>query len=211
MAVSIDTYAYNAVGLGASEIAANITIASNSNRCLLAFVGAGDQTNGQVSGVAGASATWSRVDEGAGNGTYYGEIWVGVGPATGAQTVTATFVAATNQSMGIVLYSLYNCNQATPTSDPHIEASGSLAVTSEADDLVVSATFDLHDNRSVSGCTSSKDITHFSVVGIDTANCSGSASVTVTWSGPGTNAVRLAVNVNQVDAGLGRLLLRTPA
>lgn len=202
--VAVDTQAQSWSGSGNTNMQVAITLASNSNRALILFVGAGNQTNGIVSSVSGAGASWSRCVSGGssnGKGTYHGDCYVGVAPSTGAQTVTINFAGTTNQNMAAVVYSVYNVDQTNPTSGYGVATAGNLAVATVLGDIALSTHFDLTDTRAISGCTTTRDISTYGGVGVDSARCTGSSAVTFTWGGWGTNSIGLGVNVKQAGGG----------
>lgn len=92
---------------------ANITVGANSNRVLVAKVTWRQTVTPTVSG---AGATWTAAGAVLVNGSRQ-QMWYGVGPTTGAQTVTVTWSDTFGQDPTVVVESYYNVDQTTPVAD----------------------------------------------------------------------------------------------
>ena len=91
-----------------------LTVSSNPNRALLAFVGSDDTlTCTSVSYTAGSGGAWvstGRFD----NGNRIYSAWMSVNPSSTSVTVRAGMDGASTADNNMVLYSLYNVDQVTP-------------------------------------------------------------------------------------------------
>ena len=204
-----DASASGTTGTGATTIGVPITVGANSNRALVLMVGVRDQTNGVITGVSGAGCTWTKLNAGNGNGAIRGEVWSCPAPSTGAQTVTATYTGATAAGSAAVVASFYNAHQTVPASGYVLTTSGNQVVTVPANGGAVSSHYDFTDVRTVSGCTTSRDISSFTFIGIESAHCSTSPTSTFTWSGYDANSVAVGAAIEPAATATctGALLL----
>lgn len=195
---------------GESDFAGNtihtlnaLTITSHSNQILLLLAGTANTTaNGVIASVSGASCTWVNNGGPTTLNAMQFEAWTCKAPASGSQTVTVTSTGDVVGAMGVILYSLYNVDQATVANGYSTATSGNLVITTgSSNDMAVSAHFDTNSNRTVSGCTSSTDLSGFALIGYSSAHCNSTPTSTFTWSGfSGTSG---AVGINVVVAGGG--------
>lgn len=187
--------------LGAGSITINVTVGNNANRALALFVGILDTGAVAVSTVTGAGCTWAQSATGTGT-VIRGEIWGCPTPSTGAQTVTVSLSGTPTTEAYSILYSLTGASQANqPLSSPAVVAANPDAVTVAAGDLALAVQFDTNNNRTVSGCTSTTDLSTFGVVGYSSANCTTAPTSTFTWSGYGAESIGMGVTVLQAGAG----------
>src|SRR5437667_972144 len=109
--IELDTFTFPATlhTTGATSISVPITIAAGrTNQVLVVLFLTDDTTNGVVTSITGAGATWQAAAFGAtNNGTSVRcEVWYGINPASGAQTVVVNFGAlgASHDVSGGVYY-----------------------------------------------------------------------------------------------------------
>lgn len=210
-AVTLDGTAGSAnTGQGVTSMTVDIAaVGNNTNRALILLIDAGDTTHGAVSSVSGAGATWGLCATGGssnGNGATKGTCYVGKAPTVNAspQTITITFAGTTDSSMTAIVYSVYNVDQTTPTSNYGAATSGDLAISTTTGDLTISSMFDSSNTRSVTGCTTTLDVNAFGNNGYMSAHCTNASSTTYTWSGFSANtSIAIGVNVKQVTASTG--------
>lgn len=204
MAVGFDTVARGFQGANpAYDIA--ITIAANSNRMLALFAGMFDSGTISVQSVSGADATWAKVgNTGTGNGTCRCEVWKGTGCSSGAQTVTVTMTAAPSSKLSGLLFS---CFDASDVSGEIVATSGALNISVGAADMAVAIDYDGNNERTVSGCTTTKDITGFDTAdGFGGVHCTSTPTSSFTWSAFDTNSITMGANVVGVAASTDPLI-----
>lgn len=130
--VALDVFAGNLVTGATNLVDVSLTVASNSNRVLVAMLG--NDTTLTVSGIAftagSATGSWNKLGSiVSGGGTRELEIWTCVGPSTGSITVRATFSGNFTPTDGVMgLYSLYNVDQTTPA-DGYVSDGSNAVVT----------------------------------------------------------------------------------
>lgn len=181
----------------------NCTVGSVSSHAFILLIGAGSLGGDLATGISGITGvTWTKLSTGAGNGTFRGEVWYGLGLAsTGAKTATIALAANTVGAVGAFLYSYTGANQTAPANGFVVTISGDNVITVASGDGAVSASVDTNNNRTVSGCTSSTDVSTFGSAGISSAHCTGTPTSTFTWSGFGTNSVVVGCSVLQAASG----------
>lgn len=196
-AVAFDTQAESHT-FNVSSKATNITIGSLSNGVIVVEVGLGDTTQ-TVSSVTGAGATWP----GAATCTYNNasnqrfEIWRGLTPSSGAQTVTVTLSGTQANDVVVQLWTYGGVDQTTPVSDCANDTTGTIAITTASGDGAVVMSAKVSALVSVSNCTSSFDLSPVNVWNWfwSTAHCAASgASTTFTFNAA---AGSLGARVNQ--------------
>lgn len=194
--VSLDNTAYGQTG--GTSLTVSITIGTGlSSQALVLFGLVLDTGTVAISSVSGAGATWTQFSANVtGNGNLKGSCWVGTGVAsTGAQTITATMSGVASGFSTAVVYSLAGVNQTTPLGGTMQTAtSGSLAVSIASGDMAVSVMGDTNNNRTVSGCTSTTDLSAFSDLGYSGAHCTANPTSTFTWSAFGATSIALGVD-----------------
>ena len=134
-----------------------------------------------------------------GNGNYHGQCWMGTGGGTFSGTTTTSFqlTGTTGNPSQVIQYSFGYVNQgavssagsATCTSATSGAQSVTLASTS---DIATFTDFDTNNNRTMSGCTTTTDLSGFTSTGYSGAHCSGSTSESATWSGYSGTSIALA-------------------
>lgn len=137
MAVGYDTIATGSTDAASTTV--SITVASNSNRILLAMIAIGNSTGSyQVSSVAFNGTALSRrawIDDGADNAV---EIWYLLAPDTGTHDLVVNYVGTPDA--GVAAVSLYNVDQNTPASAATEQNSGTditLNITTSTDNSMV--------------------------------------------------------------------------
>lgn len=200
-AAAVVTYDVAVVALSASSSYSNsFTVGGgHTNTAIAAVLAIHDTGSVTVTSVIVAGVTLSLVGSQLnGNGSMRAFVYCGIGPATGVQSASVTLSGAPSTDSGLVAWSLYNVNQSNPcTAANNIRVlSGALTVTTNANDMGVSADFDSGSNRSVTGCTSSTDVSTFggSSLGGSGAHCSAT-SPSFTWSAFGANSIAVGVDV----------------
>ena len=166
--VSYDNSGANSFGTGspASTLAVTLTIGSGSSRAIAAvLLYYWNGVEPSAVGISGAGATgWglvtgtkntTAVDFGAGNSARM-QIWSGIAPSSGSQTVTASWT--TNASAAALLvYAASSVDQSTPVYNGNVVATNSvlsswtLTATTAASDLGFDATLDGFGGETVSG------------------------------------------------------------
>ena len=197
--VAYDAIASNITGANPSY-SISITIGTGlTNQALALFSATNDSGSAHLTGVTGPSgASWAAVGtQQTGNGVYKGECWIGKGfTASGSQSITLTFNTAPSVAAYGIITSLQGVNQTTPAgSTCGSVTSGALSVTIAANDLAVFASFDGTNNRTVTGCTSSTDLSTFGATGLTAAHCNSAPTSSLTFSGYGASSVALGFDV----------------
>lgn len=96
-----------------STLTPSITIGSNSNRLIIVSVGYKHTGAASISSITcGALSLTKATTSNVSGGFWYEDIWYGIAPPTGSQTVTVTF-ASGSPAYAIGIASLYNCDQST--------------------------------------------------------------------------------------------------
>lgn len=203
VAVAYDT-SLQAVTPGTNQISLAITVAAGSNRALALAVAIQDTGSVAVTGVSGANATWSAVKTGiAGNGSMRGEVWQGIAPDTGSVTVTVTLSGVPTTNGHAMVASFNGVDQTTVIDGVITTLSGSQVITvAGGGDMAWSAHFDTNNNRNVTGCTTTEDITTFGAIGYSAAHCNSSPSSTFTWDGFGATSICMGMNIRSTTRAI---------
>src|SRR5262249_46226582 len=210
MAVAIDTFGFTNQHVdAATTVSVTLTVASNSDRLLLACFSC-IQSGGSptVSGVSGGGGgTWTKLGN-ISDSNQDDKIWYSIAPATGSQTVTATFSPGNSggSDTELTVYSLYGVDQVTPASgyQSAFQSGGtfSVTITTATGDLAISAIGSNASPTASGGCNSSDDCSDVFNSFYRPAHCTGSSSVTFQWtSGASVGAIN-GVNVKQVTAAV---------
>lgn len=183
-----------------TTVTISITVSSGNSDLALHTCGLWNDT-----GSAAISSVTDGGDTFAADGTkqtgssadYYGQCWSGAVATSGSKTVTITWSAAPSGAQQFLAYSTYNTNQTSPGKNLISTVSGSLAASTSANDLAIFTEFDAAAERTISGCTSTLDV---SAGGpsfyYNSAHCTASGSTTTaTWSSIGSNSIGMAIDV----------------
>lgn len=173
-----------------------ITLTAGTNRVISLFVGVIDSGSVAATGVTGAGASWSQIGTAhTGNSTIRGYCFVGIAPtATGSTNLTVTLSGTPSLGAQTTAYHWYDANQTTPTTVCTGVNSGNLSVTVPSGGRAVSIQYDSVDQRTVSGCTTTRDHNAYTFgFGYSAANCTSGA--TFTWSGFGTISMALGMDI----------------
>jgi hypothetical protein len=147
-----DTSAISACGVGIATRVINITVASQSNRCLIVAAGAGDNViadrtvDSVSSDVSGAFTLVGSASADDANFCRM-EMWRLIAPATGAHVITVTYSGGATGAAVAGAISLYGVDQSTPIGTPTV-VNGTVAsttpngaVTLGSDDMLVAGLF----------------------------------------------------------------------
>jgi hypothetical protein len=168
-----------------------------SNRALVLMIFSHNSAGRTLNSVSGAGATWSQVGSTiTGNESFRGYVYVGIAPTgTGAQTITVTFSGDQSGSGVAFVYHVANAGQTTDKYTVSSATSGNLGVSIGSGELAVSGDVDSSDTRTVSGCTSTRDVSGYASYGYASSHCSTSPTSTFTWNAWGTNSLAIGVAV----------------
>lgn len=191
MAVAYDVSADNVASGSGTTLAVNLTVGAGSNLALI-VVALGWTSGGgyvAVQSVSGAGASWAGSPIGSLQSTVVGEdgrfeIWGGVAPSTGAQTVTVTWASAVIERY-VAVFSFNGVDQTTPLANfASSAASGTQNITTTSGDAAVSHISYQGSAPTISGCTTTVDqagaVSYFYAA---TKCLASGASVNFTWSG----------------------------
>lgn len=155
------------IGTGGSQTIGSFTIGTNSNRLLLVFI-VGDGSAGTPSWNGTPMTQFANGRTNSGVGENYGVFYL-VAPATGAHTLTGTFI--NGAGYGVIWYSLYNCSATQLDNTNQSDGSGASAVTltltpTNDSDMVVYVGFAGGTISTLTGATNNQ-------VGVSQAGSSG--------------------------------------
>jgi hypothetical protein len=204
--VTIDTSTKKG-GVNANNFTLDITVASNSNRCLYAFY-AGGVTNGtdEVTSISSSlNGAFTELQRQSDSNWLDTQVWRLLAPSTGTHTVTFTVLGNSTMQEGMLI-SLYNVNQSTPN-DTVVAATGASATPSgsatlaSTDMLVGFMNTESGAAGSVSVQTGTQqqeteDIATLGDISASLATNTGSGSVTIQWGTANVNYCYLLVPVN---------------
>jgi hypothetical protein len=142
-----------------------------------------------------------------GNGAYHGQCWMATGGGTfsGATKTSFQLTGTTTNPAEAIQYSFSHVNQAAISSAGSATCtsatSGAQAVTlASTTDIAAFSDYDTNSNRTVTGCTTTTDLSAFTTTGYSGTHCSGSTSESATWSGyTATSSLALAQAVPHDD------------
>ena len=206
MALAYDTMISGSASSGGGATQdLSLTVANVADRTLVILVASqvavGDVATG-ISGVSGVS--WTKLNTAAGNGTMRGEIWYATGTVpTGAITATIQWAATTTGAQGAFMYSYNGAHQTTPVNGFVAATTGNHVITVASGDGAISSQVDDNNSRTVTGCTSSTDVSAYGAYGTSSAHCTGTPTSTFTWSGFGGTSIAVGCSVLQAAAAAG--------
>jgi hypothetical protein len=148
----------------------------------------------EISGCGGTWAKFGATKTGNGNAKD-GELWWSIPAVSGSCTITVTMTGAPSSYAGGIVYSLWGVNQFSPVSGFASATTGSLAITTSPGDTAISIDVDTTNNRTVTGCTSSTDLSAFGSFGYSSAHCPNATTSTFTWAAFGGTSMALGVDV----------------
>src|SRR5437016_4038521 len=182
-AVSFDSAARSDTGANSSYgFTLNISV-GHTNMVLIVHTTKRDTGTIIVSSISGAGGSWAKcAGPFTGNGNVKGEIWWSIPVNTGAQGITVNYTGAASNNLSGVAYSLYGADQTAPCQNATSVTGGNLVITSATNNITLSTDTDNNDMRTVTGCTSSLDVTGFSNQGVSGTHCTGASTTTYTWN-----------------------------
>lgn len=203
MAVGYDISASNVGGGAGTTLAVSITVGAGTNRVLIVVTECFDSGT-SVSSISGAGATWAGAAFGTLTNVPLGvrwEMWSGIAPSTGAQTVTVTWASSVAERFAAV-FSFNGANQTTPLANyASSTASASQTITTTNGDGAVSACSFSGGAPTVSGCTTTVDQAQlFSTFYAATHCLASGASTAFTWAGTTFDGVQGAAVQQAVAA-----------